>query len=86
MRETRQSTASHSAIAVQRAGDERAPPHRTQHLKLADGIELKAPGNEIADDLHHLGGALLGIVGIDEPEIRVLAGLRSYAGIWVMTA
>ena len=42
---------------------------------MAEQVEAKAAWNPVADNFHDLRRFLLGIVGFDKPEIRILAAL-----------
>ena len=62
-------------IGVERPRAERAALHRAENLNVANWVEAKAPRNPVADNFHDLRRSLLGIVGFDKPEIRILAAL-----------
>ena len=62
-------------IGVERPRAERATLHRAEHLNVPDRVEAEPTWNPVADNFHDLRRSVLGIVGFDKPEVRLLAAL-----------
>jgi hypothetical protein len=50
-----------------------APVHRGQHLDVPGGVEAEPSRDAVLHHLDHLTGGVLGVGGVDEVEVGVLA-------------